>query len=159
MESSQMRVGFIGLGIMGRSMARNLYQAGFPVTVWNRTATRMEDAVGSPGFNRRLVFQGLLKQEGEQFVPTGFGLLLFGKEPRLAMPQAGLLGTIHHPGGREEVKDFDGPQVLAPEQALQWLRDKLPNLIDRSNARRREVNAALFELAREGIVNALGVVQ
>ncbi len=44
MESSQMRVGFIGLGIMGRSMARNLYQAGFPVTVWNRTATRMEEA-------------------------------------------------------------------------------------------------------------------
>lgn len=35
-------VGFIGLGIMGQSMARNILKAGFPLTVWNRTATRME---------------------------------------------------------------------------------------------------------------------
>ncbi|MDH7568806.1 MAG: NAD(P)-dependent oxidoreductase [Armatimonadota bacterium] len=30
------RVGFIGLGIMGRPMARNLLAAGYPVTVWAR---------------------------------------------------------------------------------------------------------------------------
>ena len=34
-------VGFIGLGIMGRGMARNLLKAGFEVCVWNRTASRM----------------------------------------------------------------------------------------------------------------------
>ena len=67
------------------------------------------------------------------------------------MQQVGLLGTIHDLSGREEVKDFDGPQVLAPEQALRWLRDKLPNLIDRSNARRREVSEPLFELARQAL--------
>ncbi|MEK7327472.1 MAG: NAD(P)-dependent oxidoreductase, partial [Chloroflexota bacterium] len=37
------RVGFIGLGIMGRSMARNLLKAGFAVRVWNRTASRMDE--------------------------------------------------------------------------------------------------------------------
>ena len=36
------RIGFIGLGIMGRGMARNLLQAGFSVTVWNRTSQTME---------------------------------------------------------------------------------------------------------------------
>ncbi|MGH3442372.1 MAG: NAD(P)-dependent oxidoreductase [Nitriliruptorales bacterium] len=36
------RVGFIGLGIMGRGMAANLLGAGFDVTVWNRTRDRME---------------------------------------------------------------------------------------------------------------------
>ena len=35
-------VGFIGLGIMGRGMARNLLNAGFDLCVWNRTASRME---------------------------------------------------------------------------------------------------------------------
>lgn len=35
------RVGFIGLGIMGAPMAANLLKAGFPVTVWNRTPSRM----------------------------------------------------------------------------------------------------------------------
>ncbi|GIV77194.1 NAD(P)-dependent oxidoreductase [Litorilinea aerophila] len=39
------RVGFIGLGIMGRGMAANLLKAGFTVRVWNRTASRMEPLV------------------------------------------------------------------------------------------------------------------
>jgi 3-hydroxyisobutyrate dehydrogenase len=39
------RVGFIGLGIMGRGMARNLLKAGFPLCVWNRTASRMQPLV------------------------------------------------------------------------------------------------------------------
>ncbi|MCP4423917.1 MAG: NAD(P)-dependent oxidoreductase [Chloroflexi bacterium] len=38
-------IGFIGLGIMGRGMTRNLLKAGFNVTVWNRTASRMEPLV------------------------------------------------------------------------------------------------------------------
>jgi 3-hydroxyisobutyrate dehydrogenase len=37
------RIGFIGLGIMGRGMVRNLLKAGFPVRVWNRTASRMDE--------------------------------------------------------------------------------------------------------------------
>src|SRR5215208_5379044 len=37
------RVGFIGLGIMGRGMARNLLKAGFEVRIWNRTASRMDE--------------------------------------------------------------------------------------------------------------------
>ena len=39
------QIGFIGLGIMGQGMARNLLKAGFPVRVWNRTASRMEPLV------------------------------------------------------------------------------------------------------------------
>jgi ATP-dependent DNA helicase RecG len=45
--------------------------------------------------------------------------------------------------------------VLVPGQAIQWLKDKLPNPIDRSEARRKEVNEKFFELVREGIVNGL----
>ena len=36
------RLGFIGLGIMGRGMAANLIAAGHPLTVWNRTPSRAE---------------------------------------------------------------------------------------------------------------------
>jgi len=39
------RVGFIGLGIMGASMSANILKAGFPVTVWNRTAAKAESLV------------------------------------------------------------------------------------------------------------------
>jgi 3-hydroxyisobutyrate dehydrogenase len=37
------RIGFIGLGIMGRGMASNLLKAGFDLRVWNRTASRIDD--------------------------------------------------------------------------------------------------------------------
>ena len=33
-------VGFAGIGRMGRPMAANVAKAGFPLTVWNRTARR-----------------------------------------------------------------------------------------------------------------------
>lgn len=39
------RVGFIGLGIMGRGMAHNLLKAGFELRVWNRTASRADELV------------------------------------------------------------------------------------------------------------------
>ena len=39
------RIGFIGLGVMGKPMATNLLKAGYPLTVWNRTRSKMEDLV------------------------------------------------------------------------------------------------------------------
>ncbi|MGA7875718.1 MAG: NAD(P)-dependent oxidoreductase [Desulfoferrobacter sp.] len=39
------KIGFIGLGIMGRRMALNILKAGFRMTVWNRTAGKMETLV------------------------------------------------------------------------------------------------------------------
>ncbi len=39
------KIGFIGLGIMGRSMAANLLKAGYAVCVWNRTASRIDPLV------------------------------------------------------------------------------------------------------------------
>jgi 3-hydroxyisobutyrate dehydrogenase len=37
------RVGFIGLGIMGKPMARNLLKAGFPLTVYSRRRSAVEE--------------------------------------------------------------------------------------------------------------------
>lgn len=120
-----------------------------------RDGASIPDAVGSAAFRHHLAVRGLAATDRGALRPTGFGLLLFGKDPRAAMPQAGLLGTLHLKNGTEETRDFDGPLIRAPELALRWLRDKLPNPITRSDAQRRESNDALYELVREGIVNAL----
>ena len=37
------RIGFIGLGIMGRPMAKHLVDAGYEVTVWNRTQSKASE--------------------------------------------------------------------------------------------------------------------
>ncbi|MDM8520737.1 NAD(P)-dependent oxidoreductase [Anaerolineales bacterium HSG6] len=39
------RIGFVGLGIMGQGMAHNLLKAGFPLIVWNRTASKAESLI------------------------------------------------------------------------------------------------------------------
>jgi 2-hydroxy-3-oxopropionate reductase len=39
------RVGFIGLGIMGKPMAKNLIEAGFPLTVHNRSRASVDELV------------------------------------------------------------------------------------------------------------------
>jgi 3-hydroxyisobutyrate dehydrogenase len=41
------RIGFAGLGTMGSAMSANLLKAGFPVTVWNRTAGKAGAVVGA----------------------------------------------------------------------------------------------------------------
>jgi 3-hydroxyisobutyrate dehydrogenase len=41
------KIGFVGLGIMGSGMARNLIEKGHAVTVWNRTASRAEYLVAA----------------------------------------------------------------------------------------------------------------
>lgn len=40
-----MKLGFLGLGIMGSGMAANLLKAGFGVTVWNRNAAKCQPLV------------------------------------------------------------------------------------------------------------------
>jgi 2-hydroxy-3-oxopropionate reductase len=44
-EPGTTRVGFVGLGLMGLPMARNLLKAGYQLTVWNRTAAKAEPLV------------------------------------------------------------------------------------------------------------------
>lgn len=41
------KVGFIGLGIMGRPMAKNLLKAGFTVTAYNRSRPSLDDVVAA----------------------------------------------------------------------------------------------------------------
>jgi len=43
----QTTVGLIGLGLMGKPMGMNLLKAGFPLTVWNRTASRADELVAA----------------------------------------------------------------------------------------------------------------
>ena len=47
MNSPAKHTGLIGLGLMGRPMGMNLIKAGYPLTVWNRTASRADELVAA----------------------------------------------------------------------------------------------------------------
>ena len=120
-----------------------------------RQRAKIADVVGSDAFNRRLLRQGILKEEGGVLVPTGFGFLLFGREPRTVMRQAGLLGLILYPSGQSERREFDEPAVMILDQVEKWLKNKLPNVFGRDQVHRQEGPALPFEMVREAVANAL----
>jgi ATP-dependent DNA helicase RecG len=120
-----------------------------------RIRAKISDPIGTPAFNRRLVQQGLLNENDGEFVPSGFGYMVFGKEPRTILPQVGLLATIHYPNGEEEHREFNEPIVTIPKSVIEWISGKLPNIIDRSKIVRDEKSTFPLELIREALVNAL----
>lgn len=46
MTESRFHIAFLGIGLMGAPMVRNLLDAGFPLTLWNRTASKCEPFQG-----------------------------------------------------------------------------------------------------------------
>ena len=46
-EGDVKRIGFIGIGIMGRRMARRILDGGYPLTVWNRNRDKTEQLVAA----------------------------------------------------------------------------------------------------------------
>ena len=66
------RVGFVGLGIMGCGMASNLLNAGFPVRVWNRTASRTDPLVDAgTELGEEVIFTGSVCLGREVIVGRG----------------------------------------------------------------------------------------
>ena len=120
-----------------------------------REQAKIPDKTVSAGFMQRLERQGLLRRRGSKLVPTGFGFLLFGRTTREILHHAGLNATIEFPDGTHEIQNFDGPAILIPDLVEDWLRPKLPNVIDRSRMTREERPALPFELVREAVINAL----
>ena len=94
-------------------------------------------------------------QEKEQFIPTGFGILLFGKNPRAKFKNAVLKAHVVYGNKNTESKDFDDALVLLPEQIEQWLKKVLPLSKDTSGFKRKDVPDFPIEVLREAIVNAL----
>ncbi len=41
------RIGFIGIGLMGKHMARHLLEAGHPLTIWNRSREKADDLLAA----------------------------------------------------------------------------------------------------------------
>jgi len=94
-------------------------------------------------------------KEKKQFVPTGFGILLFGKNPRTKFKNAVLKAHVTYGNQKIEPKDFSDALVLLPDQIEEWLKKVLPLSKDTSGFKRKDVPDFPIEVLREAIVNAL----
>lgn len=94
-------------------------------------------------------------KENKVFVPTGYGILLFGKNPRTKFKNAVLKAHVSYGTSKIEPKDFDQALVLLPDQIEEWLKKVLPLSKDTSGFKRKDVPDFPIEVLREAIVNAL----
>ncbi len=94
-------------------------------------------------------------KEKKVYVPTGYGVLLFGKNPRTKFKNAVLKAHVSYGGSKIEPKDFDQALVLLPDQIEEWLLKVLPLSKDTSGFKRKDVPDFPIKVLREAIVNAL----
>ncbi len=96
-----------------------------------------------------------LDEKGNTYCPTGAGLLLFGKDPRVKFKQAVLKAHVNYGSGKIEPEDFDQPLVLIPDLVNEWLKKSLPHYKDTSSFKRKDVPDFPIEVLREAVINAL----
>lgn len=102
-----------------------------------------------------LMQMGVLEMENENLIPTGIGILLFGKNPQLRYPNAKIRATRILSNGNESIKTIDGPLVEQPQKLEDWFSMSISNEIDRSHADRKVLYSYPFEVIREIANNAI----
>lgn len=90
-----------------------------------------------------------------RYVPTGLGILLFGKNPRLRYPQAVLKVEARYGDSEPEIQDFNDALVLIPDKVESWLKKVLKSKISREQFARTTDYDYPIDVLREAIINAL----
>jgi ATP-dependent DNA helicase RecG len=87
--------------------------------------------------------------------PTGFGILLFGKEPRNQFPQFGIKAKVKYGNDNSIPQEFAQPLVLIPDEVENWLKKVLHSNVSRQGFERQTKTDFPIEPLREAIINAL----
>lgn len=101
------------------------------------------------GMVKKIETEGIIS-----YKPTGFGMLLFGKNRDL-FPQAVVHAKFTFGNDKPKPKPFDMPLVLMPAKIEEWLIEVLDDGIDRSSFKRENKTKFPIEPLREAIINAI----
>jgi 2-hydroxy-3-oxopropionate reductase len=117
-----MKVGFIGLGIMGKPMAHNILKAGFSLVVCSRTQTTVDELVAA-GANSASTPQELASQ-------VDLVITMLPNSPEVKKVILGPNGVIHgaRPGGI--VADMSSIAPLASQEIAASLAEKGIEMLD-----------------------------
>lgn len=103
--------------------------------------SRLDYSVSSNEFYKYLSDLGILDFDDKDklYRPNGFGLLLFGKSPRVKFKGAVLKAHVDYGSDKLEPIDFDQPLVLIPDLVEEWLRKVLPFSKDTSSFKGKKI--------------------
>jgi 2-hydroxy-3-oxopropionate reductase len=131
------RIGFIGLGIMGRPMAGHLAEAGYAVMVWNRTRSKMTP----------LVERGATPGESPKDVAarSDITITMVADTPDVLDVILGPEGVLHGVRRGSVVVDMSTISPVATREIAQQLRERGAEMLDApvSGGEKGAVDAAL----------------
>lgn len=119
------------------------------------SSARLPFARGSEEFKLHLARVELIKQVDQTFVPTGAGMLLFGKDPRAVYQNAVVKAKVKYGNTASIPQDFEGPMILMPEAIETWLQKVLHSQVNRDQFKRQTITDFPIRPLREAIINAL----
>jgi 2-hydroxy-3-oxopropionate reductase len=116
------RVGFIGLGIMGKPMAKNLLKAGFPLIVFSRSKGPVEE----------LEKEGALPADSPRRVADQSEVILtmLPDSPEVREVVLGKDGVIHGARSGSVLIDMSSINPLVTQEISEALRDKGVEMLD-----------------------------
>ncbi len=116
------KIGFIGLGIMGKPMALNLMKAGFELIVYNRTESRMAELIeqGAVGANSP-------KEVAEK---SDIIITIVSDTPDVEDVILGELGVIHGVKAGSVVIDMSTISPSATKEIALKLKEKNADMLD-----------------------------
>ncbi len=108
-------------------------------------------------FHQFLTDNGILEfdKNEKKYKPTGFGILLFGTNPRSQFKGAVVKAHVDYGNNKIEPKDFDQPLVLIPALIEDWLNKVLPLSKDTSSFKRKDIPDFPISVLREAIINSI----
>lgn len=106
-------------------------------------------------FEHAGIVQRVKTKNEEKYIPTGFGILLFGNNPREKYQQAVVKAKVRYGNNASIPKDFEGPLVLIPKEIELWLEQVLHSEVSRKQFQRKTNTLFPIEPLREAIINAL----
>lgn len=121
------------------------------------TEAKLPYKISDSTFHEYLADVGVVQFDDKEKVyrPTGFGILLFGKNPRNKYKQAAIMASVEYSKNKVEPKTFDQALVLIPDMVQEWLIKVLPLAKNTSSFKRKDISDFPINVLREAIINAL----
>jgi len=112
------KIGFVGLGNMGRANARHLHEAGAEVVVWNRSAAPAEAAVAL-GMKRAASLPELAREIGDGIICIN--LTMTDVVEQVVFGEGGLIEGLHPEALIIDFGTTGVPQTKAFAQRVNWV--------------------------------------
>ncbi len=116
---------------------------------------QLDVEIDTPDYYRILTQLGILEFKNNEYIPTGLGLLLFGKRPQLVYQNALIRATYKTKGRGEDIETIEGPLIQQADNIQSWYENHIGKQIDRSHAERATIYDYPLDVFREAIINAI----